>query len=246
MRPGILKRALVVVGCGALTVTVSACESTEQESAKIAREGTAAVAASPTLKLGAANHAVHVSSVSLLSSEGRMAVAAKLTSSSAHAELNVPLLVNVTGAGGKVIYTNATGGVEASLQRIALLRPHASTWWVDDQVLGSQPSKGVTVRVGTGTSTRAATPGLSVKQTSVGEQSGLSTLDGVVVNESHTTQSKVAVFAVGVRGGKVVAAGRAVVASLAGHPGASATFQIFFVGHPAGAKIELSAVPAAV
>jgi hypothetical protein len=33
-----IRRALVVVGCGVLTMSVAACESTEQESAKIARE----------------------------------------------------------------------------------------------------------------------------------------------------------------------------------------------------------------
>jgi hypothetical protein len=34
-----MRRALLLAGCGVLTVSISACESTEQESAKIAREG---------------------------------------------------------------------------------------------------------------------------------------------------------------------------------------------------------------
>jgi hypothetical protein len=34
-----IRRALAVAGCGVVSVSVSACESTEQESAKIAREG---------------------------------------------------------------------------------------------------------------------------------------------------------------------------------------------------------------
>jgi hypothetical protein len=37
-------RALVLAGCGVLTVSVSACESTEQESAKIGRESQVAAA----------------------------------------------------------------------------------------------------------------------------------------------------------------------------------------------------------
>ena len=40
-----MRRALAVAGCGVLTVSVSACESTEQESAKIAREGQQVLAA---------------------------------------------------------------------------------------------------------------------------------------------------------------------------------------------------------
>jgi hypothetical protein len=40
-----MRRALAVAGCGVLAVSVSACESTEQESAKIAREGQQVLAA---------------------------------------------------------------------------------------------------------------------------------------------------------------------------------------------------------
>jgi hypothetical protein len=247
MRPGVLKRALVVVGCGALAVTASACESTESESAKIAREGGPAAAGPSALKLGSANRGVRATDVTLLSSGGRTAVAVKLTASTHRAQLNVPLLVNVTGKGGKVLYTNGTGGVEAALQRIALLRPHESTWWVDDQVLVAQKASTVKVRVGTGTSPRSTTqpPVLTAKTKQVGEQSGLSTLSGELVNGSSKAQAKATVFAVALRGGKVVAAGRAVVESLAGHRGATAPFQIFLVGNPAGAKFELTAEPAA-
>jgi len=247
MRPGLLRRALVVVGCGALAVTASACESTESESAKIAREGAPPAAGPSALKLGATNRGVRVSDATLLSSGGRTAVAVRLTATSQRPQRNVPLLVDVTGNGGKVLYTNGTGGVEAALQRIALLRPHASEWWVDDQVLTSQTPSDVRVRVGTGTSPRAsaAAPVLSTKATHVGEQSGLSVLSGELVNGSSKAQSKVPVFAVALRGGKVVAAGRAVVESLAGHPGASAPFQIFLVGNSAGAELELTALPPA-
>jgi hypothetical protein len=246
MRPGILKRALVVVGCGALAVTASACESTESESAKIAREGGPAAAGPSALKLGAANRDVRASDVTLLSSGGRTAVAVKLTATSHGVQRNVPLLVNVTGTDGKQLYTNGTGGVEAALQRITLLRPHESAWWVDDQVLVSQKASAVKVRVGTGTSSRSKTsPTLTAKAAHVGEQSGLSTLSGELVNGSSKAQAKATVFAVALRGGKVVAAGRAVIASLPGRRGASAPFQIFLVGNPAGAKFELTAEAAA-
>ena len=43
-----MRRALALAGCGVATVGVSACESTEQESAKIGRESqAAAVQAAP-------------------------------------------------------------------------------------------------------------------------------------------------------------------------------------------------------
>ncbi len=45
MPPGVVKRALAVIGCAAVTMTFAACESTEHESARIERESRAAVAA---------------------------------------------------------------------------------------------------------------------------------------------------------------------------------------------------------
>jgi hypothetical protein len=47
-----MRRALVLAGCGMLSVGVAACESTEQESAKIGRESEAAAraAAKPAVK----------------------------------------------------------------------------------------------------------------------------------------------------------------------------------------------------
>ena len=226
-------------------MTLSACESTEDESAKIGREAGALAAGPAALKLGAVNHGVRVSDVTLVKSAGRTAVAARFTASSGRPQLNVPVLVDVTGGAGRVLYTNETGGVEASLQRIALLRPRQSAWWVDDQVLASQSTTGLKVRVGTGTGPRAgATPAeLETKRVRVGVQSGLSVLSGQLVNRSGKAQSKVPVFAVGVRGGKVVAAGRAIVEELPGRAGSSAPFQIFLVGSPAGAKFELTAMP---
>jgi hypothetical protein len=43
-----MKRLLVLAGCGALTLGVTACESTEQESSKIGRESEAAAHATTT------------------------------------------------------------------------------------------------------------------------------------------------------------------------------------------------------
>ena len=58
--------------------TVAACETTQQESAKIGREGSRSTSAPGTLKLGAVNRAVRVSDVTVVTGGGRTAVAAKL------------------------------------------------------------------------------------------------------------------------------------------------------------------------
>jgi hypothetical protein len=246
MRPGAVKRGLAVAGCGLLGVSAAGCQSTEQESARIGREAKAEPAGAAALKLGAVNRSVHASQVTLLSDGGRLAVAAKLTNSSGRAQVNVPLLVSVTGKGGKILYSNSAGGVEVSLQRIALLRPHQSAWWVDDQVLTSQPALAARLRVGSGSKARSSAFGeIATTATRTAREAGISTLSASLVNHSNKGQSKVPVFGVALRGGRVVAAGRAVIGALPGRPGASVAFQMVLVGNPAGASIELSPVPSA-
>jgi hypothetical protein len=242
------RRTLALAGCGVLTVAVSACESTEQESARLAAGAgsQADAAAAGSLRLGASNRTVRVQDVTVLSAGGRTAVAARLTALSASAQADVPLLVEVSGASGKPLYSNGAAGLEPSLQRIAVLAPHRAAWWVDDQVIASQPAKAASVRVGTGRATRAgAGDSPAATGVHVGEQAGLSVVSGELVNHSSRALDHVPVFAVALRGGHVVAAGRAVVSSLPAGNGASAPFQAFLVGNPAGASIQVTVAAAA-
>ena len=228
-----------------MAVALSACESTEQESEKIGREAAHTSTAAASLKLGAPNSRVRVSDLTLLSSDGRTAVAARLTSASSRPQVEVPVEVTVTGRGGVTLYTNSHGEQESSLQHVALLGAHQSVWWVDDQVLTSQAASGVKLTVGTGRTPRAGVlPVLAAGDVTRGEQDGVTTVSGSLVNHSHTAQAKVAVFVVLLGGGHVRAAGRAVVDQLAGRPGASAPFQAFLVGAGTG-TVELSPVPSA-
>jgi hypothetical protein len=243
---GALRRALVVSCCGLTGVALGACESTQQESEKIGREGKQLAAGPAALSLGATNRDVRTSDVTLLSGGGRTAVAVRLTSTSTRAQAGLPVLVTVTGSGGKLLYSNQAGGLESSLAHLALLSARASAWWVDDQVLASQTATGVKVRVGTGARVPSAAPSsVAVRSVQLSEQGGIGVVNAIVVNGTAKEQAKMPVFAVALRGGRVVAAGRAVVAALAPRRGASASVQVFLVGSAVGAKLELGAVPTA-
>jgi hypothetical protein len=146
---------------------------------------------------------VRVSDVTLLSGGGRKALAVKLTSSSSRAQREVPLLVKVTGPGGKLLYSNATGA-EVLLSHITLLAPHSSTWWVDDEVLTNGAAIAAKVSVGTGRRSRpdARSAALSANTTHVATQAGTTTVSGVVANHTGKAQSSVPVFAVALRGAR--------------------------------------------
>ena len=159
MRPGVLKRALVVVGCGALTVTASACESTESESAKIAREGGRGG--------GCAERAEARRGEPRRARRGRDAAEQRRS----HGGRRQADREHAPGAARTCRCSSTSPALAArcsirtrqaaskrALQRIALLRPHASAWWVDDQVLVSRPASAVKVRVGTGASPRSTAP----------------------------------------------------------------------------------------
>ncbi|HMD52283.1 MAG TPA: hypothetical protein VKG62_06155, partial [Solirubrobacteraceae bacterium] len=174
----------------------------------------------------------------------RTAVAVRLLNTSAHPQTEVPLLVDVVGKDGKTLYTNATGGLEPSLQRIGVLEPGRQEWWVNDQVLTSQPAASVTVRAGTGG--RGTTTGaVDAVGVSLSQQSGLPVLGGGLVNHAGASASKVPVYAVGLRGGRIVAGGRAVVETVPGHSSTPVPFQIFLVGDPTGASFQVTVAPAA-
>jgi hypothetical protein len=243
MWPGVLKRALLVVACGVVAATLAACESTESESAKIDREAAVAREHEPgALKLGATNREVRASRVTLLSAAGRGAIAVQLRSGSARAQAEVPVLVEVKGRSGRLLYSNQPGGTDPKLQRAPLLQARSSTWWVNDQVLLNQPSTGVKVRVGTGKALARAPQRLVASMSRVERQGAASAVLGRVTNQTSRPQRDVALYAVALRGEKVVAAGRAQVAELPGRRGASAAFRVPLVGNPAEAKIELTAV----
>jgi hypothetical protein len=233
-------QALAIAGCGVIGATASACESTEQESAKLAREGQRVAGSQASLQLGAANHAVRVSDVTLLSGEGRTAVALRLTGTSGRVQANVPLLVKVTSPQGRPLYSNETGGLEPSLQRVGAIPGRGSVWWVDDQVLSSQAGASAAARVGTGHSRRAA-PALALSGVHQTQTAGQSVIEGSLTNGSSAALERVPVFAVALRSGRPVAAGRAVVETLRGH--ASSNFQIFMVGNPAGGQLAVNALP---
>lgn len=118
-------------------------------------------------------------------------------------------------------------------------------WWVDDQVSGATGPQSVHVRLGAGRATKRVPEVTATAVHMTGEGAGRF-LTGTLTNHSGVVQPNLPVFAVARRGGHVVAAGRAIVPSLAAaaQPVANA-FSLYFIGSPAGAQIDVSVAPTA-
>jgi len=230
-------------------LALTGCETSAEKSAQLEKVALAKLrnrpAAKGGLKITRPSTVLKVTASAVLhSSEGSAAVIT-LRNDSATAQAAVPLEIMVHGAGGTTLYTNTGAGLATSLTTVSYVPAHGTTTWVDDQVQASGTPTGVTALVGEGKPAHGRAPQIVVHRGEVSQEAGGTEIKGTAQNGSATAQKELIVYAVSVRGGRIVAAGRAVLAELAA--GASAPFSILLIGEaPGGAGLSLSAPPTAI
>jgi hypothetical protein len=226
-------------------LALGGCESTQEESAQLEAHAKREKALHPTLTAKGLSIAHQSTKVEVLdtsvphSSEGA-AAAITVINDSAQALRAVPIAITVKGAAGQTLYENNGVGLEASLTQISALPAHGSLTWVDDQLPAGQTPASVTAKLGEASPASGAEPriqvtGVHLVEASTGEAAG------TVRNTSSVAQQHLVVYVSARSGGRIVAAGRAVLASV--KAGAALPFQVFLVGSPAGAKLVASAPP---
>lgn len=224
---------------------LSACESTADKSARIAKQGQKAIAASATLKIRRSADLRVARAVVVRGEGGAVAAAVQVRNRGASAQRDVPVLIDVRGAHGTSLYKNDQIGLQPELQRLTSIGARRTAWWVNDQVTTAAPPRHVSARVG---AAPAAAPGSvpRVRLTGVRFDADATGryLTGTVVNPSRSVLRDVPVFAVALKGARVVAAGRAIVPKLPAHGSPKKTvFRLFFVGDPRGARVQLTVAP---
>ena len=236
-RATVAAAAAVVVALGA-----TGCETTQELSAKIGHKLGHQSAVAGTTGIGAANRQVRVVRAQIVPGNPA-AVALELTNTSASPQVDIPVLIDVRDAKGRSVYRNDTTGIDPSLQQLALLDAHATVWWVDNQILasGGAPSS-VVARIGAATGKAPAVlPQLRATKVSASNSFPGPHVDATLRNGSAVTQAQLPAYVVALRGGRVVGAGRGIVASLA--PGANAPVEVPMTGAVTGATITVSVAP---
>ena len=236
-----LAAALALLAAGTL---VSACESTQDKSAKLAKEAKKVVQAKG-LTVTKENPDVSVLSTAVVHDENGTAAVVELRNKTSKPLVALPLAIEVTDSAGKSLFKNNAAGLAPSLVQAALIPPHGKLAWVDDQVQVSVDPHAVKAKVGI---PPKATPGedkppeivVGAPHFENDDISGLAAV-GRVTNKSKTDQRKLTIFAVARKGGRVVAAGRGQIDRL--KAGKGATYHIFFIGNPKGAQLTVSAPP---
>ena len=236
-------RAVAALAATALvTLLASGCQTTQALSAKIGRQLGRQSAVAGTVGIGAASREVRILRAVLVPGSPA-AVALELRNERSHALVGVPVLVDVRDAKGASVYSNDTKGIDSSLQQLALLAPRATAWWVDNEVLasGGVPST-LTARVGAAmASAAAARPLLAAHGVSASASFPGPHVDATLVNSSAVAASRVAVYAVALRNGHVIGAGRGIAAAVAAHT--SAPVEVAMTGAVSGATVSLTLAP---
>lgn len=237
-----MRRMAICAACTLACLGLAACESTQDKSARLAKGG-----ASPFKEKGLTvtqqNRDVKVGRTTLLSDQNGTAAVVEIANNSKRTLTNVPLAINVVDGKGRSVFKNDAPGLEPSLTTVAALRPGERFMWVDDQVQPAGTPKRVKAQVGVekGRAT-AALPKIELTPVKLQNDptSGVNAT-GFVTNRSKLAQLKFTLFAVALKGSRVVAAGRGAVQRL--KPGKRTPFHIFFIGDPRGAKLTIAAPP---
>jgi hypothetical protein len=229
-----LAAAVTIVGlCG--------CQTTAEHSAELEKKAKHERLALRGVAVSSENPSVKVLQSAVVHSSEGTAVVVMLRNASSHALEDAPIEITVRDAHGGVLFQNNQPGADPSLTTVSLLEPGAQTLWVDDQVqLASVPAS-ASALVGQATRASGSVPRMSVSGVHISSEGGEAGAAGTVANRSGVAQEHLVVYAVARKGGRIVAAGRAVLPEVA--PGASVPFQAYFVGDPSGSQLQASAPP---
>jgi hypothetical protein len=226
-------------------LALAGCESTQSKSAKLERAAQRSKH-EKGLVVGEQSKDIKVESTTMLQDANGAATVVELRNESHGSLVGLPVSVQVLDKASKPLYANDAPGLDSSLVSIASLAPGAELAWVNDQGTVASPGESVVAKIGVGAKPGPAelpqleVTGLKAEADASGEQA----ITGDVDNRSQLEQRRLVVYVTARKGGKVVAAGRAIVERLA--PGKRAHFSVFPIGDPTGAELSAAAPPTVV
>jgi len=227
-------------------LALAGCETTAEESARLeraakhsqhvteAREPLRALVGAP------ASSRLKLQGTALAhTAEGTAAVVTvrNITGSTLH---EVPILIEVKDSGGAPLYTNNQPGISSTLTSIPSLPAGGTVDWVDDQIQAAGTPATVSAKLGEGHE-GAPSPPLHVDAHLSEQNANGATVEGTVSNPAATPAEEVVVYAVARRGRHITSAGRAVLSEVPAK--GSSHIQLFLIGDPSGASLQLSATP---
>lgn len=235
--------ALVVVLAGGL----AACESTQDRSRRLAKANKG-ILNDKGLSLAGTNRDVKIVATKVLQDKFGTAAVVELENTTRKGMLNVPVSIDVRAAkGAKSLFKNDSAGLDPALASAPLLPAGRRVVWINNQVVANGSPSKVLVKVGApkaAAPARSALPKIALTKIRTRKDADGTFAFGTIENRSKVLQRRLTIFCVARKGGKVVAAGRAVIDKLSpGKQKKPTTFRVYFIGKPAGAKLGFYAPP---
>jgi hypothetical protein len=232
----------------AAAVALTGClgvETTPEKSAKKAKLAAHTVADQKGMTIGKANAAIKVMESSVVQDPNGVAAVVRVKNTGA-AQATLPVGITVTDAKGKKLYANDIAGLDASLTSLPVLAAGQEVDWVNNQILVAGKASGVQAVVGAATGRApGALPKITLADITAGQDQDGFYAKGTIRDESTVAQKRIVISCVARAGGKVVAAGRAVIDRL--EPAATlkkpTNFTVFFIGDPKQSKLDCTAPP---
>jgi hypothetical protein len=240
----VIRRAVAAaLACACAAMALSACETTQDTSARLSKRAKG-LANQQGLRIGRENPDVRVRATAVLRDANGIAAVVELQNTGP-TQASLPVAIAVDDAKGKPIFRNDAAGLERTLVEMPLLRKGESAWWVNNQVIAAGTPAKVAARIGQARAQAPAdTPAIEISNVHTGSDADGVFATGIVANRSKIVQKRLTIFCVARRGGRVVAAGRAIIDRLPPAPTPKPTkFTVFFIGNPKGARLEFAAPP---
>ena len=229
--------------CALAAIALPACQSTQATSAELAKHAKKLLH-EKGLRVGRRNPRAAVTRTVVVHDANGTAAVVEVRNRGA-AQAKVPIGLTVRDAKGDTVYSNDAPGLESSLVSIPVLDKGGRTFWVNDQIppLDGRPKAVARLGVARGAAP-SRPPRIEISHVAFGDDSSGVFVSGVVTNRSNVLQKRLVIACVARRGGRIVAAGRAVVDKLAPAPTPKPTkFTVYFIGNPKGATLSFAAPP---
>jgi hypothetical protein len=237
-----MTRAAAVVALLAVALAAAGCQTTQELSAQRAKRAKK-LAHQTGLTITRANPAIKVGATDVVQDANGVAAVVEVRNKGAAAAA-LPVSIAVTDKRGRKLYANDAPGLETSLVSLPYLRKGQRAFWVNNQIPAVAGASKVSAKIGAGRGTAPAkAPSFSITRVALGRDSSGALLKGYIANRSAVEQKRLVISCVARRGGRVVAAGRAIVDRLGAKGAKPQLFRIFFIGNPKGAKLVLFAPP---
>jgi hypothetical protein len=233
-------RLIVPALAVAVGVSLTACQSSQDKAKEI--QARAVAAAPKPLVIPKPNKDIKVEGTTLLHDQNGDAIVVQLKNDSSQTMVNVPILVDIK-SGKHSVYKNNTAGLDFALNHVALIQPHETFYWVNDQVTGEGKTAKVEVGQPDGKAPSGKLPSyFTVSDPKSGHDFSGAKVSGTVKVDGKVDQDHLILFAVARQGNRIVAAGRGQIKAL--KAGARpANYTIYFIGNPAGADVTIQAPP---